>query len=224
MGLTLVKKVVKLEKEVYKNEKINKFYLSKTTYLVFAFLAIAGWVAWGVNAAIMGNFENLALAVILLALTVELFIAYKNGETNVQKTLLGALLMFLVVNYMDIAFDQTYTFNKVISIIITLLLVLVFICHIHQQMDHTGHSMTIMINQFCGLIVAVRIVFDIYLTINHVYYTGTILWSLSLICTLTYVICIETRVGEYKKVRLEHKSNNTWTDEERAKAKEIFKI
>ena len=38
------------------------------------------------------------------------------------------------------------------------------------------------------------------------------------------MICIETRVGEYKKIRLENIKNKTWNEETRKKAKELFKI
>ena len=210
-------------------EKINKFYLSGKTFIVFKILSLISCLACVVNSLIAKEYRNAMLTLILLALIDQLLNSYKNNEPNVQKALLSSIFTFFIVGYAEIFFDQnsgtTYSLvTMIVSAISFILLVFSFICHLFQQSDHLGKSISVVTNQLIGLAVIVTIAYDIYLIVNHDYYIDTFLWSLTFISTLTLMICIETRVGEYKKIRLENIKNKTWNEETRKKAKELFKI
>ena len=210
-------------------KKIYEFYLNRVTLLVFACLSIIGWLAYGVNGIINGSVKSFVYAFVLLELTIILIISFKNGETNMQKTLLGALMMFLIaIDLNDFFNELENTVNpkpiQVMDVVIILLLMIVFICHLYQQSDHSGENLSVIANQGSGLVVVVKVINDIYSGILTSSDLSNIFYSIGFIFTLFLIICIETRIAEYKRIRLENKDKNTWNEENRAKAKELFKL
>ncbi|MCQ2386048.1 MAG: hypothetical protein MJ078_05190 [Clostridia bacterium] len=57
---------------------------------------------------------------------------------------------------------------------------------------------------------------------NQMYYM--VLNSFSLLSTVTFITCVESRVQKYKARRSAAIDAGTWTEEERQKSKKIFKL
>ena len=210
-------------------KKITEFYLNRITLLVLVCLSIVGWLAFGINALLNGNVRNFVYAFILLELIVILLISFKNGETNMQKTLLGALMMFIIaIDLNDFFNELENTVNpkpiQVMDVLIILILMIAFICHLYQQSDHSGENLSVIANQGCGLVIVVKVINDICSGLLTSSDLSSVFYSVGFIFTLFLIICIETRIAEYKRIRLENKVKNTWNEENRAKAKELFKL
>jgi len=206
---------------------LDSFYLKKATFVLSAIIAGVSWLGWGFNQCMAGQYTWSVYAVIFVVLLVVLFMAYKKGETNLQKTLLGGLLISLLVMYVE-PFAKSITNNNVPAIayygIGCALILIVFIAHMFQQLDHTGAFASVAVSQCSGLLIVTLLGWLIYLGVNGNFTLFELFWALSVTATVTFIISIETRIKEYKKIRTEKKAANAWTEEERQKAKAIFKI
>lgn len=170
-------------------------------------------------------------------LIVFLLIAFKKGETNIQKTLIGALLFFFVTvnfpygiyyleDYFLGGYDASYLYYGIIYTIAGTMEVGIFVSHCLLQSDHIGSNKLVIINRIMCVVVIGVYVFDIFHSfmfedayLNNVY----MLDSISEILLIVMVICIETKIQMYKKIRSQAIENGNWTLEEKAKAKELFK-
>lgn len=182
------------------------------------------------------KFDFLA-EIALPLLIVFLLIAFKKGETNIQKTLLGALLFFLVsmnfpygIYYIEDYFlggyDASWLYYGIIYTISGVMEVGIFVSHCLLQSDHIGSNKLVVLNRlFCVVVIGVY-VFDIFhsFVFEDIYLNNEyMLDSIAEILLIVMVICMETKIQMYKKIRTEAISSGTWTSEEKAKAKELFR-
>lgn len=209
-------------------KKIENFYLKKSSFLFFGVTAMLGWLAWGISTIVCNNPIKLAIfGVIFFLLTGGMTLSYIKGETNIQKMLFGSLILFLIVDYIEIV-EVYITYQIIPTAIVTgitlVILIVFFICHALQQQDHIGKTVNVVINQCCGIIIILTVAF---LTVGLVY--GTIVltdytFSVAMVFTTCLIICMETRINVYKQIRAKHKANGDWNEETRAEAKKLFKI
>ena len=99
-----------------------------------------------------------------------------------------------------------------------------FVLHMLQQMDHAGHSKSVHISQYCGVLLILMLAGVAFLTILGQIRFESFVWSLSVTATVFLILIIEVRIDEYKKIRASKKAEGCWTDEERQKAKQIFAL
>jgi len=206
---------------------LNKFYLNRYTFIISSIVAIVGFLAWGINYITISKYSSAIYAFVFVTLIVMLFIAYKKGQTNLQKMLLGGLLTFMLFDYLSCLVENLgspYIGTIITWVLNSVFIVIVFISHMRQQMDHKGSSISTVVSQCCGIMLVgtvlrqIEHVFENYITLT------TILWTISSFATYIFIISMETRINEYKKIRSAKKAEGCWTEEERQKAKKIFSL
>jgi len=209
------------------NKLVDSFYLKRTTFIVAFVLACISWIFLGVDQFLAG--ENIwgvysVLFAILLGL---LFWSYKRGETNLQKMLLGGLLVSLLA----VCFEQLarYVSNGTVSGMVyfgscVILILIIIVAHMMQQSDHTGASSSAVVGQCSGLLNIALLVWDIYLAVTGQFGITELLWTVCIAATVVFIVSMETRIKEYKKIRAEKRAAHCWTEEERQKAKLLFKL
>jgi len=209
-------------------EKIYDFYLKRSTFLFFAIVSMIFWLAWGVSVVVEDNpIKLLIFALLFFVLTAGLTLTYLKGEINLQKMLLGSLLFFLIVDYIEVV-DAKYSFNMVSSAIISafilVILIVFFICHMLQQLDHTGKKIIVIINQSCPLAFLFAIIFLTDCVVRGYITSADYTFVFAVMCTLFLISCMETRISEYKYIRAKHKEKGDWNEENRKEAKKLFKL
>jgi len=209
-------------------EKINNFYLNKYVLLTFAVLALLSWLGWAISVLVTGSLPKLVgFAFIFFAITLGMTISYLKGATSLQKMLFGSLLIFLVVDFVelvDLYASLELTQFVIIFSIMTALLVIFFISHMLQQLDHVGKSIIIVINQCCGLIILLCVVYLAVCLAQGIATANDFTFCFAVMFTLFLMISMETRISRYKQIRAENMKNGTWNEETRAEAKKLFKI
>jgi len=205
-------------------EKIRKIYLNKTLFIVSSAIAVCCYLVDAIQAIVNGMFADYAL--ILIALVVLLQWAFFAGQINVQKMLFGAMLLAMVQEQCSILQLDAALGGGAIAMDVAVLVfaIVVFVCHIYQQMDHKGKSMASLINQLLGLI---AFFFALTAVVNMLYAPamfGNYVFLFGFAANTIMIICMETRVETYKQIRDKARAEGTWTEENRQEAKKLFKL
>lgn len=222
-------------------EKIEKAFTNSKVMITFGILAALIYLFHAVPYFL--NYDEPAFRfdfvpeIIITAVIVGLLIAFKKGETNIQKALMGALLFAMAdMNFTNGFYNlEDYFFSEVgerflyYGILFTVIGVLqlgIFISHILLQSDHIGSSSVIKVNQLLCILVIIVYAYDI----SHSFIAGSnyetyeyMIEDIGEVCVTVMIICMETKVQLYKKTRAEALANGTWTQEAKLRAKEIFK-
>lgn len=209
------------------SDLVNLFYLKNATFFVSLAIGFIGWLSWGIWNFVVGELKLGIYAIIFAAMSVLLLFAYRKGDTNIQKMLLGGLLTFFLIDSIEVLFSsisQSLIAASIYSGIIVGFMLTIFVSHMFQQSDHFGDSYSDFIGQCCGFAIIAFIAWDIYLVATSSYGYDSLLWSLGFVPTLIMIICIETRVNEYKKIRAKNRKEGTWDEAHRAEAKKLFQI
>ena len=164
---------------------------------------------------------------ILAVLSALLIICYKKGESSCQKALIGAVFGVLMYAYWGIMAGFIGAEKNLIGYIelfMTIFLTIMFINHLLLQIDHKGDTKIIHVSR---IMLVIAIVLQFVETLaqifnNQEYYM--VLNSFGLLSTVAMITCIESRIQKYKERRSAAMNAGTWTEEERQKGKEIFKI
>ena len=212
--------------------KISAVCFNRYSFIITIVVACVGWVVFLVGNIFRGNFfdESIGAGPVSLAylpLILLLLISYRRGETNVQKTILGALLALIVFDYADwvnFCFYSEVGAVFVYSVVFGVSMVVLFVLHMFQQMDHVGKSKCIRISQFCGVLLILLLAANIALAILGQIRFENLVWNLSITATVFLILMIEARIAEYKKIRASKMAEGCWTEEERQKAKKIFAL
>jgi len=206
---------------------LNKFYLNRFTFIISSVVAFVGFMVWGINYIIKSNYTKAMIAFIFAILILMLFIAYKKGQTNLQKMLLGGLLTYMVFDYLSSLINHlqmSYPASTITWILNSIFIIIVFISYMRQQMDHKGASISTVVSQCCGIMMVGAFLHQLYNAYYMISTLPTVLWWISISATYIYIIAMCTRINEYKKIRTAKKAEGNWTEEERKKAKKIFSI
>ena len=194
--------------------------------IVSGIFSVAGYAFLAVTSLITGAplFANYLIIAGLLAL---LLICYKKGETSCQKALAGAILCILMYAYWVIIsgmYGEGSTGVKVLEIFMTVFLTVIFLNHLLLQIDHKGDGKVILVSQ---LMLVIAIVWQFAEMIAQILSGGQyydIINSFSLLCAVTMITCMESRIQKYKARRSAAMKEGRWTEEERQKSKKIFKL
>lgn len=174
---------------------------------------------------------ELVFAVVIVLLIV----AYKKGEINIQKALMGALLFYCAQNtfiggvyivedylleyYGDLHFTVFFAILGVLEYV-------VFFSHIFMQSDHVGNSVLIKINQIsCVAVFAIYVLEAIYDTYSFGirFYSTELLFDISQAFYIIMIVCLETKIQAYKRVRAAALTNGDWNEETKKQARKDFK-
>ena len=171
------------------------------------------------------SFPSFCVALVLISL----FVSYKNGETNCQKSLMGALLFYLFADNLDMfATSIDYNgINNVITIrtgISALLALIIFYNYLVAQSDHIGIKRNVIISQATILVMFIFFIVSFVQTLKVSVLVSDIFFYIAQISTYIMIVCIETKVQIYKGIRMKLKSDNIWNDEARIENKKIFKL
>lgn len=161
----------------------------------------------------------------IAVMEIGLLVAYINGQSSYQKTIIGAILSFLVINQL-FALSMALTFasnNLLFTIIMTVITIIIFHNHLYLQNDHKGGKEYIIFN-FVMLAFAVALrIFEYIISVQRGE-AYDVLWMVEHISCLIFIMCIETRIQNYKMIRYEHLQAGTWTQEEKERQKAAFKL
>lgn len=171
------------------------------------------------------SFPNFCASLILISL----LICYKNGETNCQKSLMGALLFFLFTDNLDM-FATSLDYNgmgNVITIrtgISVVLALIIFYNFLAVQVDHVGIKKNVIISQATIIAMFIFFIFSFIQTLKAGALVSDVFFYIAQICTYVMIVCIETKVQIYKGIRLKLKTEGTWNDEARMEYKKMFRL
>lgn len=208
---------------------MEKLFLGKKSFIVAGVLTIALFAAWGISVI---NFPSggglyVIYAIIYLALTIALMVAYKKGETNCQKVLIAALLMFIIRDELDVTFlylgrGEGLTLKTVLIGSSFLLFAMFLINYIFMLSDHVGYrALSAVNNILLMLLFLVHATFIIVYVCERHSTDGILLKAATFACVFL-ISCINMRVQKYKRIRAEAKANGTWNEETRQEAKKLF--
>ncbi len=205
-------------------QKIYDFYLKKSILIFSSILAVICWLVWGLNAFIADQYSLSCYAVIFFALTAGLLSSYVKGAINVQKMLFGALLIFLIRDFLDMVFIFIEGPISIVSWIGLIASIIMFIGHLLQQTEKHNKLITPIISQFSGIMILVGLAIIVVSIVGGNLTPTDIPFSLAVVFTSIMIICMETRIHTYKLLRAVNRANGTWNEETRAKSKDLFKI
>lgn len=186
---------------------------------------IAGVLYIGDYGLLSYSFPLFCVALVLISL----FVSYKNGETNCQKSLMGALLFYLFADNLDM-FATSLDYNGISNVItirtgISVALALViFYNYLVAQSDHIGIKRNVIISQVTIFAMLIFFVVSFVQTLKVGALVSDIFFYIAQISTYIMIVCIETKVQIYKGVRMRLKSEGAWNDETRKENKKIFKF
>lgn len=186
---------------------------------------IAGILYIGDYGLLSYSFPLFCVALVLISL----FVSYKNGETNCQKSLMGALLFYLFADNLDM-FSTSIDYNglnNVITIrtgISVVLALIIFYNYLVAQSDHIGIKRNVIISQATIFAMFVFFIVSFVQTLNAGALASDLFFYIAQISTYIMIVCIETKVQIYKGIRMKLKSDGAWNDETRKENKAIFKL
>ena len=213
--------------------EFQKLFLSSQTLLLAFILSTFSWAGYGALTVLEGAHYDLTVkAAILFVLILGMWLSYRKGETNVQKTLLGALLICLCTVSVDAACElflraDGSLLRKALAVAEAICFAALFVNHLFAQSDHTGVMRHVHISQALTAVLLVKEFADLlvgcFLLLPASQFADGV-FSLSMVLTVLMIVCIDTRIQTYKKLRLSKREKSVWTEEARTEAKEIFKI
>ena len=186
---------------------------------------IAGFLYLGDYGLFSYSLPNFCVSMVLISLLV----SYKNGDTNCQKSLMGALLFFLFADNL-IMFATSLDYNGIgnaftirtgISVVLALI---IFYNYLVAQSDHIGIKRSVIISQVTIFAMFIFFIVSFVQTLKAGAFVSDIFFYIAQICTYIMIVCIETKVQIYKGIRLRLKSEGKWNDEARMENKKMFKL
>lgn len=211
--------------KVFKNIFNNSKVLLVSCIVGCICFIIAGVLYIGDYGLLSYSFPLFCVALVLISL----FVSYKNGETNCQKSLMGALLFYLFADNLDM-FATSLDYNGISNVItirtgISVVLALViFYNYLVAQSDHVGIQRNVIISQVTIFAMFIFFVVSFVQTLKVSVLVSDIFFYIAQISTYIMIVCIETKVQIYKGVRMRLKTEGAWNDETRKENKKIFKL
>jgi len=210
-------------------EKFEKFFVSKYTFIYTCFISACTWLTWLTCCLVKGfQYEYAIDGILYIGIIVALLASYKFNENNIQKALIGSLLLFIVKSSVGLFctnLKQQLVLEAVFFFIQTVYSIVLFVCHLLQQSDHIGSDKFVLINQGCFVLMTLQAIF----AIRQAFFSGDfqvldVTFVLAMLFTYLIVICIETRIQKYKAIRFNAKTNGKWDQETKDQAKKLFSI
>lgn len=189
----------------------------------FAVTALVAGIVCGVSFYLISGSPDVQQPIYIIQGILALFIyrAYAAHDKNVMKGLLGALLMELILNelcyifgFLRIKIVEEFEMSTALGVIFVAievvfftLQVILFINHFVINSDHHSSPVKVRFNQkvlFCLMsTIIVQEMFSIATLSSYTAYTvlQQILWFILEISTYGFIICIESKIDEYKALR-----------------------
>ena len=189
----------------------------------FAITALVAGIVCGAVFYLITGVPDVQQPIYIIQGILALFIyrAYAKHDKNVMKGLLGALLMELILNelcyifgFLRVKIVEEFEMSTVLGVIFVVLEVVfftlqvtLFINHFVINSDHHSSPAKVRFNQkilFCLMAtIIVQEMFSIATLSSYTAYTvlQQILWFILEISTYGFIICIESKIDEYKALR-----------------------
>lgn len=221
-------------------KKLEKFFTNSKVMITFgvlsAILFIFGYVPYLFDSTQPQYMFDFIPSTMFAIVIFYLLYAFKKGETNIQKALMGALLFYFAQSsfmngfyYLeDAAYqisDSAYFYGTV-YMIAGMFEYIIFFSHVALQSDHVGSKALIKINQiscFVVLIVYIFAIFHQFITYGINLETIYVFVDFAEALFVFTIVCMETKIQNYKETRANAIANNNWTAEVKAQAKEEFR-
>ena len=170
------------------------------------------------------SIEHLIMALLIFGL----FLSYVFHESNIQKSLLSNVYLLQIIQLIEplllfkINVEELNLYNFLI-ISEAILWIVSYVIHLIMLSDKTGKNSKIRLSQIIFLLI---FVIEVVTTINilkampnimHVIYANTLI-------PLFLIVCIDTKIGIYKRTRLELREKGKWDDKAKAVTKKIFNL
>ena len=220
------------------NTKLEQTLTKNKIMVFFGILASVLYLAADVPYIFLQDYEyyrfDFLIQLVDVAAIIALIVSYKKGETNLQKALISGLLFSSFVGtfcntvyYIECyVVDGEDLYDMVLFIAFALFEGAILVSHFVLQVEHKGTlKPIIVITVAVFAAIACDIVDSImYITGDYDYTWLYLLNNFGVDCYLVMILCIETKIQLYKRIRTEAKANGTWTLEAKEEAKGIFKI
>ena len=219
-------------------KKIDKIFMNSKMMIIcgiisaiFYFIGYIPYLFDTENPAYMFDFIPEMMFSVLIIL---LIVAFKKREINIQKALMGALLFFFAQETFTNGFWSIEEFFaglheelhlSLFFITLGIMEYAVFFTHLLLQSDHVGKK-AFKVNQILSIILLFTlIVFDIYSIMKYgfdIINSGYILINLAEPLFIIMIVCMETKIQNYKQTRYESIQNGTWNAKTKAEARKKF--
>lgn len=219
-------------------KKVDKIFMNSKMMItcgiisaIFYFVGYIPYIFDTDNPAYMFDFvPEMMFSVIIILL----LIAFKKGEINIQKALMGALLFYFAQETFSNGFWSIENYfagwhdEPIISIIFIILGIceyIIFFTHLLLQSDHVGRK-TFKINQILSIFLFFAlIILDMYYLIKDGFDfidSSYMLIDLAEPLFIIMIVCMETKIQNYKLIRSSSIQNGTWNAEAKAEARKKF--
>ncbi len=183
--------------------KIDAFYSRKDCFFIFTILALAFWPIWGITNLIAEYcmIKLVVFAGIIFLLVGGLLISFITESKSVQKIMLDCLLLFFIIDYIEIAevyISFGYLPLTIIHVLSLVLQVAAFVFHVLQQTDRTGNGIICIIDILYGLVMLQSLSCLVVSTYKGVLALTDLTFELAMIFTFSMIICMETRINKEK--------------------------
>ena len=202
---------------------LKQFFRDTKNMRGFAMTALAAGIACGVVFFLLaGSFDvQQPIYVIQGILAIFIYRSYVSHDKNVMKGLMGALLMELILNelcyifgFLRIKTAEEFAISTVLGVLFILIEIVffslqisLFVNHFVINSDHHSNPSKVRLNQkiLFGLMATV-VVQEIFSIATLSSYTAAtvlqqILWFVLESSTYGFIICVESKIDEYKALR-----------------------
>lgn len=208
-------------RNIFNNAKI---LLTSCIIACISFIA-AGLLYLGDYGLYSYSFPCFCVALLLISL----LFCYKKGESNCQKSLMGALLFYLFTDNLDMfATSMDYngpgnviTIRTGISVILALIL---FYNYLLAQSDHVGEKRSVIVSQSTIFAMFVFFIVSFIQSLSAGAQVSDVFFYMAQISTYIMIVCIETKVQIYKGIRMQLMAEGKWNSETKTENKKIFEI
>ena len=202
---------------------LKQFFQNTNNMRNFAITALVAGIVCGVVFYLITGVPDVQQPIYIIQGILALFIyrAYAKHDKNVMKGLLGALLMELILNelcyifgFLRVKIVEEFEMSTVLGVIFVVieavfftLQVILFINHFVINSDHHSSPAKVRFNQkilFCLMATIVaQEAFSIATLSSYTAYTilQQILWFILESSTYGFIICVESKIDEYKALR-----------------------
>lgn len=202
---------------------LKRFFQNTANMRNFAVTAFIAGIVCGIVFYIISGVPDVQQPIYIIQgiLTLCIYRAYVKHDKNVMKGMMGALLMELILNelcyifgFLRVKIVEEFEMSTVLGVIFVAieavfftLQVILFINHFVINSDHHSSPEKVSFNQkilFCLMAsLVVQEAFSIATLSSYTVYTvlQQILWFILEISTYGFIICVESKIDEYKALR-----------------------
>lgn len=210
--------------------KLQKFFLNDKVFKAMTAFALLGFVVSTVlEIDKVFNPLSVAMTAFIVLGVMTIYVAYRNKENSVAKSMIGAVIGFQMCVHINYLFSTRFAAGaftageKVLGVAAFLVTALLFINHFRIISEHASDLKRVIFSQYLWILKIVLLVDyipDIVRSADAVGVAVLVFNALAHLFTFGLIVCIETRLDSYRYYRETAEAKGEWTEELKAETKE----